>query len=304
MAEPLLSVIMPAYNAGPYLRKAIDSVLNQSYANFELLVADDCSTDETKSIIDACEDPRIKRFHNSQNQGYLQTTNLLLAHAGGEYITFQDADDWSAPDRFSSLLEEFKKDPALQCAGSAVSRVDAAGSVFSQVTFKSSYEEIRADLPNFFNCVGSALMITRRVLDTVGGYHAYFDRVGSEDLYWYGQIVNRYKTINVARPLYFYRATPGSVSGEKNKSLKKMASKDLAVHALKYYFETGKEIFADRRGLAQLEFFLLGKHACWSGQYKKGLRLLLRSALAAPFSNFEKYGMIKTYFPKLLSAAR
>ena len=90
---------MPAYNCEKYIHQAIDSVLNQTHINFELLIADDCSTDTTKQIIDSYKDPRIKTFHNNINLGYLKASNKLFSLCKGSYITFQDADDTSELNR-------------------------------------------------------------------------------------------------------------------------------------------------------------------------------------------------------------
>jgi glycosyltransferase involved in cell wall biosynthesis len=291
---------MPAYNAGDYVRQAIDSVLNQTYGNIELLIADDCSTDHTRTIIDSYPDKRIKRFHNGENQGYLKTTNLLFDHAKGELITFQDADDWSDVSRIEILYNEFAQDAALGCIGSFVNKVDIENKITDHIRFKCSYEEIASDLPEHFNCVGSALMIRKEVLPKIGGYHLYFDRVGSEDLYWYGKIVKHFKTINIPQNLYFYRSTPGSVSKEKNKSLKKLASKEIASKALAYYLETGRELFDSKGKLSALEAYLLGKYACWNTNYKTGTKLLLRSILSSPFTYPEKYTLLRIYLPLTL----
>src|ERR1700752_3454291 len=120
----LVSVIMPAYNCEKYVKKAIDSILNQTYSNFELLIADDCSKDSTKNIIDSYTDNRIKRFHNETNMGYLQASNKLFKECEGDFITFQDADDYSAPNRLELLISFLEKNSSYSCVGSNVIKVD------------------------------------------------------------------------------------------------------------------------------------------------------------------------------------
>lgn len=297
MKAPLISVIMPAYNAGTYIKQAIDSILNQTYINLELLVADDCSTDETLKIIDSYNDKRVRTFHNKVNQGYLKTTNKLFVEVQGDYILFQDADDWSELNRVEIFLNEFLNDSTLGCIGSFVNKVNTFNDITSSIKFKCSYQEIIHELPSYFNCVGSALMIKKEVLEKIGGYNLYFDRIGSEDLYWYGLIVKHFKTINIPEYLYYYRATPDSISMEKNKSLKKMASKELASKALEYYFKAGSEIFINKTQLSIVENYLLGKYACWNKKYRKGVRLLLKSILISPFTIPYRYSLLKTYLP-------
>ena len=95
--KPKISVIMPAYNAALYIREAIESVLNQSFQNFEFIIINDGSTDETLNIIQSFNDSRIVLINNSKNLGIIKTRNIGLQLAKGEYIAKMDADDVSLP---------------------------------------------------------------------------------------------------------------------------------------------------------------------------------------------------------------
>ena len=97
---PKISVIMPAYNAEKYLREAIDSILGQTFTDFELIVINDCSRDDTEQIILSYQDPRIVYLKNEKNLGVAGTLNRGLEVARGAYIARMDADDRSVPDRF------------------------------------------------------------------------------------------------------------------------------------------------------------------------------------------------------------
>lgn len=230
--QPLVSVIMPAYNCANYVNQAIDSILNQSYQNFELLVADDGSKDDTKLKIDAYSDSRIKTFHNSINQGYLVASNLLMEKATGEYIMFQDADDFCALNRIEILLAKLQSDDKLYAVGSNAITVDENGKTIKQSSFPLSHEEIMEHFCKYRNpIVGSALMFKREVLKTIGLYNLYFNRIGYEDYYWYSLIVERYKVANVDSALYYYRANPDSVSN-KNRSFKSFYGFETIVYYL------------------------------------------------------------------------
>ena len=89
----LVSIIMPAYNCSRFIREAIDSVLAQTYTAWELLIVDDCSTDDTAAIIASYQDERIHYFRNEQNSGAALSRNKALREAKGKYIAFLDADD-------------------------------------------------------------------------------------------------------------------------------------------------------------------------------------------------------------------
>ena len=114
-----VSVIIPAYNCQGILGEALQSILHQTHEDLEILVADDGSKDRTKSVIDSFSDKRIRTFHNDVNIGYLQTVNNLLNRATGDYITFQDADDWSDTSRIGLQLRAIESDKVDAC-GTAI----------------------------------------------------------------------------------------------------------------------------------------------------------------------------------------
>jgi glycosyltransferase involved in cell wall biosynthesis len=227
--KELISVLMPAYNCEKFIKQAIDSILNQTYSNFELLIADDCSNDNTKKIIDSYTDPRIKTFHNAENLGYLKASNKLFALCKGEYITFQDADDYAAPARMEKLLNYLNTNPDVDCVGSNTNKVDEHGEEFYKTNFPQSDAEIRQQFVNYrIVMTGSALMLRKKVIDKVGIYNEYFDRIGSEDSYWYSYILDHYKVANLAEALYYYRANPDSL-GAKHTNPKAFVGHQLIV---------------------------------------------------------------------------
>lgn len=106
----LASIIIPVYNVEPYLKECLNSVLNQSYKNLEILIVDDGSTDNSGLICDSyCYDPRVTVFHQP-NSGVSVARNTALDHASGEYIFFVDSDDFIHPDtRFPKRLLQWKQ---------------------------------------------------------------------------------------------------------------------------------------------------------------------------------------------------
>jgi succinoglycan biosynthesis protein ExoO len=103
--NPIISVIIPAYNTEAYIERAIRSILNQTLKNLEIIIVDDASTDSTFQVAEAIEDPRIKLIHCEQNIGAGGARNLALKEAKGEWIAVLDSDDWYAPNRLERLLE-------------------------------------------------------------------------------------------------------------------------------------------------------------------------------------------------------
>lgn len=104
----LISIIVPAFNSGAYLRRCVESILDQSHRELELIVVNDCSSDDTASILNgmSAKDSRLKVLHLAENVGVHGARSRGVAKAGGEFIGFADADDWVAPGMIAALLAE------------------------------------------------------------------------------------------------------------------------------------------------------------------------------------------------------
>ena len=117
---PKISVIMPVYNTdSQYLEEAIESVLQQTYADFELLLIDDASTTDIQSVIRKYNDVRIKYIRLNENQGAANARNLGVKEALGEFIAFLDSDDVALSERFSTQIIFFENNPNVDCVGSS-----------------------------------------------------------------------------------------------------------------------------------------------------------------------------------------
>lgn len=112
MNELLISVLIPAYNAEMFIEKSINSVINQSYSNIDIVIVEDCSEDRTKDIIKRYElkDKRIRAIYNESNQGICSTRNILIDNAFGEYIMFCDADDYLELDCIEKIVNYIKRE--------------------------------------------------------------------------------------------------------------------------------------------------------------------------------------------------
>lgn len=222
--RPLISVIMPAFNAEKYLERAIDSILNQTYEYFELLILDDASEDNSSNIVKRYTDPRIKRFKNETNQGYLKSVNFLFTQTTGNLIAFQDADDWSDRARFESQVKAFEDDIDLKfCGTQCIHYKNSQTNVYSN--FPLTLHKVVEQLERGDTVVlcGASVMLKRELLERYGGYREFFDRIGAEHLDWFYQMFHREKFINLPQHLYTYRAVHDSFT------------KSLDLHPLKYH---------------------------------------------------------------------
>ena len=213
---PLVSVLMPVYNAERYLHEAVASVLAQSYSRFELLIWDDGSTDSSRSIIEALADPRVRLLQNERRVGYLRASNRLLAAASGELIAFQDADDACSVDRIETQVSMFTEDAHLGICGTWARLVDAKGRLISIEATPVEDQEIRAQMYVRNPFYGPSIMIHAAALREVGGRREAFDGYSHQDDDWACRIVDRFRARNVPLPLYTYRQHGASNSKQVN----------------------------------------------------------------------------------------
>ena len=104
MTEGLVSIIMPSWNTGNFIKESIDSVVSQTYKNWELIIVDDCSTDNTDEVVSIYSDQRIKYLKNEKNSGAALTRNRAIREAKGEWIAFLDSDDLWAPEKLEKMI--------------------------------------------------------------------------------------------------------------------------------------------------------------------------------------------------------
>lgn len=140
---PLVSVIIPCYNAEKYVEQAVRSIMEQSYKNLEILITDDCSTDNTLTILQklANEDSRIKIFQNETNQRIVKTLNALIKNSHGKYIARMDADDISLPERIEKQVELLEMHDDISFCGTNVFIIDEVGKILNKTNLPISYKE-------------------------------------------------------------------------------------------------------------------------------------------------------------------
>jgi glycosyltransferase involved in cell wall biosynthesis len=156
---PLISVIMPVYNGGPFLQSAIQSILDQTYQNFELLIIDDCSKDNSPEVVRSFKDPRIHFVQNTKNLGLAGNRNKALGLAKGEFIAIMDNDDLSHPRRLELQLEAFLQDPTLSLCGSWAEVINDDNEVLAQWKFPTDSLALKAQFYIQFPVVHTSAMM-------------------------------------------------------------------------------------------------------------------------------------------------
>lgn len=200
---PVISVVMPVYNAAPYLAEAIQSILDQTFSDFELIIIDDASTDTSYAIAQSFADPRIKILQNAQNRGIVFTRNRGLAAMQGQFYAPFDADDIAMPAKLAKQVHFLRENPAFGMVGCWVKHIDSQGHVLAERwKLKAMPEAILPNLlfRNYF--VQSALLIRREAIPPQG-YESGFE-IGEDYLMWTA-IAQHYKVWNLPDYLLAYR---------------------------------------------------------------------------------------------------
>lgn len=261
---PRVSVIMPVYNSEKYLRQAIQSVLDQSFTDFELIIINDGSTDKSLEIVKSFTDPRIVLFNTENKSTIVESRNHGLEVSRGEFIAPQDSDDIAIKDRLKLEVAFLERNPDFGSVGSGVSVIDKDG----KVTGARWQEEIPSEkIPIrllFGNCFAQSSMLIRKKAIPAEGYI----EGTSEDFALWVRILKTWKAKNLQTILLKYRAHDENTTTRKSALLREavnqvllsqlealgvqVSAEELALHRKNYTFvgtseETKK--FIDAREL-------------------------------------------------------
>lgn len=210
-ANPQVTVLLPVRNGSAHLPAALDSIFAQTFADFELLVIDDGSTDGTPEILRAVHDSRLRVVTNPQNIGLVPTLNRGLELARGEYVARQDHDDISLPDRLQKQVNFLRAHPDCVLLGTEAVQTYAQGRQAFRLLRPHSAEDIRWYLCFDNAFIHSSVMFRREVVrQEFGGYAPSFH---SEDYALWSRIARARPTANLPEPLLLYREHGSSVTG-------------------------------------------------------------------------------------------
>jgi glycosyltransferase involved in cell wall biosynthesis len=224
VSAPHLSVVMCAYNEELYIRQAIDSILAQTFTDFELIIVDDASTDQTQSIIKDYSDDRIILLINNDNMGPYRSVNKGIERAQGELLARHDADDISLPDRFEFQIEILSNQPDVGLVSTDFQYIDKTGSLIESVSLPPDHKSLanRLTKGNIFS--QGALMFRKHIFNQLGGYREDFPVSQDYDLWLrFSEVTN---LINIQKYLYLMRFHCRSIS--RNKRALQLACKDFA----------------------------------------------------------------------------
>lgn len=215
--EPKLSIITCVFNADRYLNESLDSIFNQTFKDFELILINDSSTDKTSEIIQTyAHHPEVIVLENKRNEGVPYSRNRGFLKAQGEYIAIHDADDISLPDRLKKQVTFLDKNPNITMTGGHAIRISDGGKILGSMTYppKHTREAFHVIARYKLNpIIDPSSMFRRQPILDIGGYRMEpeFRTVQDFDL-WCRLLVKGHLLYNFQEPLIKYRINPKGVT--------------------------------------------------------------------------------------------
>src|SRR3989344_3096311 len=201
--KPKISVIMSVYNGMPFLKEAVKSVLKQTYKNFEFIIVDDASSDNTWRYLKSLQDTRIKLIRNKKNLGLAISLNIVLRQARGAFIARMDADDISLQNRFAEQLEFMFKNRDIDICGSYVRVIDEDGKIIGQIKKPLTDSKIKKELFWLTPLLHPTWFGKKEVFRKLNGYDERWDYV--EDFEFLTRAKD-YKMANIPKYLLLFRS--------------------------------------------------------------------------------------------------
>lgn len=300
---PNLTVLMPAYNAAPFIREAVDSVLNQTFRDFELLIVNDGSSDQTKEIIESYTDTRICLV-NQENKGIAEALNSGLHRAQGEIIARFDADDICFPERLEKQLSFMEANPEYILTGSEAEYITENGQhLFHFKCPAYTNEEINKIIHHTCPFIHSSVMYRKNAVLKTGGYPV--DAHNFEDHLLWIQMRGSGKYCNLAFPLLKVRLNPASATmDEKWRGSHFRKLKQRILHRGTVTYEEGEELISilkkqDKEKIKQGAYYTLcGKKFLLNNHEPRKARQQLAKAIQLFPLRFDNYFLyILSWFP-------
>ena len=239
---PLVSILMPVYKTAPYLREAMDSMLSQTFADFELIVLDDCSPDNAEEILDAYDDPRIVRYKGEKNAGLSNVLNVGIGMARGKYIARMDSDDISLPQRLQVQVDYLDKHPDVDLVSVGMRLFGAKEGTWIR---EINPEKVKIEAM-FHSPVLHASSVWRKDAFEKQGLRFRQEMVPAEDYdLWTRAMLKGLKLVNLPEVLYEYRIHDAQATLQTDKTAAKSREVQMAYlqEALPSLSDSNREAF-------------------------------------------------------------
>jgi glycosyltransferase involved in cell wall biosynthesis len=267
MIMPRVSVIIPTHNRAEFLEKAIHSVLNQSYTDFEILVCDDASSDDTRKVVEAISDERIRFIRYEQNRGVIRVRNEAISNSSGDYIAFLDDDDEWLPTKLEKQIAILGD--STNKLGGVYTGVYSIDTQLGRIV-KTSIPKYSGDIlnellmDNFITT--SSVIIKKYCFERVGLFDPEYKSASDYDM-WI-RIAAEFNFDYVAEPLVNYRNHPKKIS----------TNYDGLIRGLERLISKHENLFTDNRQAYVNHLLKIGVFQCFNNNSQEG-RKTFRTAL-------------------------
>lgn len=245
---PKVSIVLPTHNGEQYIRQSIESVIKQSFLDWELIVINDYSSDLTAKIVQEYSrlDNRVKLVENESNLKLPKSLNKGFSIAQGEYLTWTSDDNIFLPDAIQEMQDYLDKNHNIYMVCAEMDLIDKANNTISH------FMQYSDDKVCIYNCIGACFMYRRDVIKQIGGYDE--NMIYVEDYDYWLRIIQRYGTIGfINKTLYWYRFHKDSLTIRKSKEIKK----NLACMRKKYWHWIYESIRTHKADICQIYYEFL-----------------------------------------------
>lgn len=206
-----VSIVLPTYNGARYLRQSIDSCLNQTFANLEVLVVDDASRDDTASIVQSYRDPRVRYFRHETNRGIAEGLNTGFRNATGGFLTWTSDDNYYAENAIEEMMRFLQTYSAVDFVYAENYIVNEGSTTWKGGTIRRNEppESLVAD-----NFIGACFLYTRKIYEIVGGYNP--KTFLAEDYDYWVRVSRQFRMQRVFHRLYYYRFHENSLTSKNS----------------------------------------------------------------------------------------
>ncbi len=216
--NPLITVMMPVRNGAKYIRKAIESILYQTFSEFELIILDDGSIDQTLEIVRSYTDKRIRLIQNDQSLNLSEARHKIVLLSKGTYIAYLDSDDIAAPSRLLEQLHFLRQNNDIYMVGSWVEIIDERGNSKNSIWKHTTSPDIIPSILLFRNCfTQSSVLLKKECLLTTSYRSTYWP---APDFDLWTRLSHKYKMANIPKVLTYYRVHQENSSLQKQKEIK------------------------------------------------------------------------------------
>lgn len=288
-----LTVLMAVRNGSPFLRTAIESIVNQTYRRFRFLIVDDASTDDTRQIVHSYDDRRIELLCLERNVGQTAALNIGLRHASAPWIARMDADDYSAPIRLEDQMQVVAKDPSLSCVGTGIWEFRDDPRVVEVIRFRPQHHEgIRRAALHGSGMIHGSIVIRREALLDIGAYDERYRYAADRDMFI--RLLARYRAMNIPKPLLGIRRHPNQDSFSKTAADEYI---DIFARLLSQDRYAPEEVAILRGSLSYSYlvrarcFRLKGQYGQWREDMVRAFRLSPKTCLRSLLGTLSVYGL-------------